>query len=172
MKTLRRLAVIVSATALVAVAFPATTTSASTSSDGTKCFAYKDSERAFARKINAERDEDGVDGLKLDRELSKAARKHTREMAEKDELYHTPDMKLVTRVTNWTVLGENVGVGSTVESLHDAFMASPGHRDNILWDTYRHVGIGVKTTDGKMWVTVIFEAKSNPGTTLNVLPSC
>ena len=172
MRTLRRLVISLSATALVAVAFPATTTAAVSDETGEKCFEYKDSERSFANKINAARDDDGKASLQLDRELSKAARKHTREMVEADELHHTPTDKLMKRVTNWTILGENVGVGGTVESLHEAFMASPGHKANILYGAFRHVGIGVKQTDDRMWVTVIFEAQSDPGTTLKVLPTC
>jgi hypothetical protein len=31
--------------------------------------------------------------------------------------------------------------------------------------------VGVKKADGRMWVTVIFEARENPGTRL-AMPSC
>jgi uncharacterized protein YkwD len=135
------------------------------------CWTYKSSEKGFARKINAARGNAGALKLKLDPELSKAARKHTSEMWRADKLHHTPSGKLRHRVTNWTMLGENVGVGGTVRSLHAAFMASQGHKDNILYPTYRHVGIGVAKRNGRMWVTVIFEAVVNPGTTLP-MPSC
>ena len=75
------------------------------------------------------------------------------------------------RVTRWRVLGENVGFGGDVRSLHKAFMESPAHRDNILFDRYRHVGVGVKRSGGLMWVTVVFEASKDPGTRLS-MPSC
>jgi uncharacterized protein YkwD len=88
-----------------------------------------------------------------------------------DELYHTPSDKLRHRVTNWTVIGENVGVGGTVSSLHTAFMNSPAHKDNILYTAFRHVGIGVAKKNGRMWVTVIFEAIADPGTPLH-MPTC
>src|SRR6266508_917534 len=47
-------------------------------------------------------------------------------------------------------------VGSTVDGLQDAFMASPPHRENILRSAYDHVAIGMASADGHLWVTVIF----------------
>lgn len=135
------------------------------------CYKFLRSERGFARKINAARNDGDLGRLHLDPELSKAAKVHTREMVRKEQLYHTPDDKLSRRVTSWTVLGENVGVGGGVRSLHKAFMNSPAHRANVMYSTFRHVGVGVVRKDDQMWVTIIFEAVTNPGTTLS-MPSC
>lgn len=156
--------------ALVATMAPMTAQGDVPSGDN-QCWTYKPSERGFARKINGARVLEGLTKLSLDPELSKAARKHTQEMWKRDKLYHTPSGKLRHRVTNWTIIGENVGVGGTVSSLHDAFMNSPAHRDNVLYTTFRHVGIGVAKKNGRMWVTVIFEAVANPGTPLS-MPTC
>ncbi len=87
-------------------------------------------------------------------------------MVRKNTLYHTPSKKLAWRVTNWTILGENVGVGNTVLSLHQAFMNSPAHLQNILYGSYRHVGVGTVTKNGRLWVTVVFEARRDPGSRL------
>jgi uncharacterized protein YkwD len=135
------------------------------------CWDYRRAERGFARKMNSEREDAGLGKLRLDPELSKAARVHTNEMTRRNELYHTPSSTLGRRVTDWIVLGENVGVGGTVSSLHEAFMNSQGHRDNVLYPTYRHVGIGTKEAHGRLWVTIIFEAVTDPGTRLK-MPSC
>jgi uncharacterized protein YkwD len=135
------------------------------------CWTTKAGEKGFARKINSARRAAGKGQLRLDPELSRAARKHTFEMFRKDLLHHTPENALRRRVTNWSTLGENVGVGGTVDSLHAAFMASPLHKDNILYTSFRHVGIGTVKRNGRMWVTVIFEAQTDPGTTLN-MPNC
>jgi uncharacterized protein YkwD len=135
------------------------------------CWTTRPAERGFAQKINQARNTTGRSHLRLDPELSRAARKHTFEMVRKDLLHHTSESALRRRVTNWSTLGENVGVGGTVESLHAAFMASPAHKDNILYSSFRHVGIGTVQRNGRMWVTVIFEAQTNPGTTLN-MPNC
>ena len=74
-------------------------------------------------------------------------------------------------MTRWHSLGENVGYGTSVSQLHSAFMASPLHKANILGSDYRFVGVGVAKAGGYMWVTVVFEGKRNPGTTLR-MPSC
>ena len=136
-----------------------------------QCWNFAASEKGFKNKMNAARIGRGLTKLSLDPELSKAARVHTNEMIKRDTLYHTSSTDLRNRVTNWVVLGENVGVGSTVDSLHEAFMNSTAHRDNILYATYRHVGVGVKKANGRMWVTVIFEATTDPGTSLP-MPRC
>jgi len=64
-----------------------------------------------------------------------------------------------------------LGVGGSVESLHEAFMNSPAHKANIVYTPFKHVGIGTNWDDGRLWVTVIFEATTNPGTRLS-MPSC
>ena len=135
------------------------------------CWNFKSSEKGFTRKINGARANGSLGKLSLDPELSKAARVHTKEMVSKAELYHTPTESLKRRVTNWVMLGENVGVGGTVSSLHEAFMNSQGHRDNVMHPLYRHVGVGVLKSGDRMWVTVIFEANTDPGTPLN-MPRC
>ena len=144
------------ASVLLALFIPTGTASAA-------CYSPNTAERGFARLINVAR---GSNDLRLDPELSKVAKVHTREMVRKNSLFHSTSTQLRNRITNWSSLGENVGVGSTVSSLHSAFMDSPAHRENIMYSTFRHVGVGVIKKDGRMWVTVIFEARSDPGSPL------
>lgn len=133
-----------------------------------RCWKSHPAEKGFARRINTARASLGQGRLHLDRDLSKAARVHTLEMARRSELYHTPSHLLTRRVTNWVILGENVGVGGDVGSLHRAFMNSAPHRANVVHTGYRHVGIGTFHRHGRLWVTVIFEGITNPGTPLRV----
>jgi uncharacterized protein YkwD len=130
------------------------------------CYRSNDKEHGFARKINQARRANGQGSLRLDPQLSKAAKVHTREMVKKDLLYHTPTDSLTHRVTNWVTLGENVGVGGTVTSLNSAFMNSPPHRANILYPSFRYVGVGSIEAGGRLWVTVIFESHADPGSPL------
>jgi uncharacterized protein YkwD len=139
-----------------------------TASAGKHCYDYKDSEKSFAQKINNARGAVGAHRLQLDRELSKVARRHALEMDNRNSLYHTPSSKLRWRVTRWRRLGENVGAGQNVLSLHQAFMNSPGHRANVLDRGFRHVGVGVHQDKNYMWVTVIFESRRDPGTRLRL----
>ena len=140
-------------------------------SNDNRCWTYTTPERGFARRMNADRVSRDLRRLSLDPELSKSARVHTREMTDSNLLHHTTETALRRRVTDWSTLGENVGVGATVDSLHAAFMASPAHRHNILYSTFRHVGVGVIKGGGRMWVTVLFSSGADPGTTLR-MPRC
>ena len=166
---IRRAAALFLLGALITTLLPASTAGAG--SGDNQCWNFKSSERGFARKMNGARASRGLGKLKLDPELSKAAKVHTWEMVRKAELHHTTSDDLRRRVTNWVLLGENVGVGATVSSLHEAFMNSPAHRDNVMHTLYRHVGISAVKKDGRMWVTIIFEAMTDPGTPLN-MPRC
>jgi uncharacterized protein YkwD len=139
--------------------FPATTASAS-------CYSPTRKEKSFVRKMNRARIEEGHAPLKLDLEVSKVSKVHTRAMARDASLYHTSSSVLSKRVTNWVLLGENVGVGGTVSSLHRAFMESPHHRANIMLSEFKYVGVGATVANDRLWVTVTFEAKSDPGSPL------
>lgn len=135
------------------------------------CWQRRPAEGGFVRQINAERAQSGLGTLRLDPELSKAARVHTWAMAKQNELFHTPTWRLTRRVTRWVILGENVGVGGNVDSLHEAFMNSAAHRANVMHGTFKNVGIGTLLRGGRLWVTVVFEGITDPGTTLK-MPRC
>jgi uncharacterized protein YkwD len=150
---------------LLASAFPSVPAQAGS------CWNYKPAERHMAKKINGARDASGDNRLRLDPQLSRVARKHTNGMVKSRTLYHTPAAVLGRRVTRWRSLGENVGVAGGVKRVHRMFMNSPAHRANNLAGSFRFVGIGTKRKGDKVWVTVIFESRQNPGTRLS-MPSC
>jgi uncharacterized protein YkwD len=105
---------------------------------------------------NEDRADKDRDALKLDKELSNYATKHSRAMADAGYLYHSEDLTDVLDGVDWSMGGENVGVSSTLDDLQAAFMASKPHRKNILQEGFDHVALGVVKSDGNLWVTVIF----------------
>lgn len=107
---------------------------------------------------NQEREEQERAELRMVDRLSRYAKRHSLAMAEKGYLFHSDDSELVAVLSryDWSIGGENVGVGSTVDSLQDAFMRSKPHRENILRTAFDHVAIGMVRVDGHLWVTVIF----------------
>jgi hypothetical protein len=123
-------------------------------------------EGEFVSKINASRVAAGLAPLEVYWDLTDDARAQSASMAAKGEIFHNPNLASVTGV--WSALGENVGVGPDVSSLHAAFMASAGHRANILGD-YNYIGVGVTVDEnGLVWATMVFmraEAGLNGGTT-------
>ena len=105
---------------------------------------------------NEARERKDRDLLKLDRQLSRYAVRHSRAMADEGELFHSRDLAEVLEGRDWSMGGENVGVGSSLDDLQAAFMASKVHRSNILKRGYDHAAVGVVESDGNFWVTVIF----------------
>jgi uncharacterized protein YkwD len=105
---------------------------------------------------NGARADHGKKALAMDAKLSRYATKHSREMAHAGYLFHTDDLAGKLKGRDWSMGGENVGVGSSLTDLQAAFMASKTHRRNILKGGYDHAAIGVVRSDGELWVTVIF----------------
>lgn len=126
-------------------------------------------EQALAGKINAERTARGLAPLAVNVQLTGVARGWTGVMASSDTMDHNPRLGDLVPAP-WTALAENVGwallpggaESEVVENLHQAFMNSPDHRDNVLGD-YNQVGVGVAVTaTGKLWATVDFMAGTTP----------
>lgn len=118
-------------------------------------------ELEFMRLINEERASRGLAPLKAYWDLQDDAREHSKYMDQVDDLHHNPSLSEVASPDYWSRLGENVGVGAGVASLHRAFMNSEGHRDNVLGD-FTHIGVGVHHPD-RLWVTVVFMKASVEG---------
>ena len=111
--------------------------------------------------LNAERTSRGLGRLRADRQLAKAARRFSAHMVRERFFGHVSPAgsTLSSRVRGGTSylrgsvrtwsLGENLawGVGerATPRTIVRAWMDSPGHRENILEDRFRHIGIGVVT---------------------------
>lgn len=126
--------------------------------------ALSSSESQFVGKINAERTARGTKALTVKSDLVSVARRHSARMAAKGSIWHNPN--LGDEVDGWTLLGENVGMGPSVESLHKAFMDSPGHRANILESDYNQVGVGIVVEDGTIYVTQVFAKRKTATTTV------
>ena len=109
--------------------------------------------------LNAERAAAGLAAVAMHPDLVDDALAWSQRMMGAGSLSHNPNLAAVT--SDWDKLGENVGVGTSVASLHTAFMNSPGHRGNILGD-YDYVGIAVvEETSSKLWITVVFMKSLN-----------
>lgn len=145
--------------------------SLATVSLGLSAVADSASEAGFLAKINASRAANGLAALSVDGGLRNHARNHTQDMIDADEIYHSSSDELKAAAgSGWSKLGENVGRGGTVESLHKAFMNSAGHKANILGD-YNYAGIGTASSDGVLYVTVVFMKKGGGSTTTTTAPA-
>ena len=116
-------------------------------------------EAGFLSSINQQRASAGLAPLALNGSMSAAANGWALQMANGSFLAHAGDIVSGTP-GGWTKVGENVGRGQSVSSLTSAFMASPGHRANIMDASYTHIGIAVYNhpSDGRMYTTHRFAA--------------
>jgi uncharacterized protein YkwD len=90
--------------------------------------------------------------------LSRYAKSHSAAMARKGHLFHSTEGQLRNALAGygWSIGGENVGVGGSLETLEAAFMASKLHRQNILRAEFERAAVGVIRDGDRYWVTVIF----------------
>ena len=137
----------------------------------TSCYEFTARDKRLATRINTVRQDNGLRLLNLDPELSRVARKHTHEMIAAGRVRHTPSEVLQDRVTGWRALGESVVRGDSVAELMRKLRNREGHRANLLEPSWRYLGVSVKRAEGSLWMTVVYEATQDPGTTLQ-MPSC
>lgn len=116
-------------------------------------------ESEFVARINDLRASQGIAPLEVHSRLTQMGRDWSLNMALADGISHNPALA-TWAPSDWTRLGENVGVGGSVASLHDAFVASPAHHRNLVDPQFRYVGIGVVYDDGRIYVTQQFMTTS------------
>ena len=144
-----KLAAVVGMTALCFLAAPALRAQESTAADAAKSRDLVNSARSAA----------GLGALASHAGLDTIARAQAQRMAERDAIYHNPNLKADADAqgVNWQYIGENVGVGPDVQAVHDAFMASPGHHQNVVYGNYNAIGVGVVVgRDGSVFVAHAF----------------
>lgn len=100
--------------------------------------------------VNAERSKVGCSALTLNATLTKAAQAHSDDMAAHQNMSHTgsdgssPGDRLTGAGYAWSSYGENVAYGyATPEDVMAGWMASPGHRENILNCSFKEMGVGL-----------------------------
>jgi hypothetical protein len=99
-------------------------------------------EAEFVTKINALRASKGLSQLDVHPELQALGRSWAGQMAKADQISHNPNLANAVKA-DWQKLGENVGVGMTVDKLHQAFIDSPAHYKNLVDPSWTHIGVGV-----------------------------
>lgn len=101
--------------------------------------------------INRERAKQGISLLQISKNLIPIARRHSQDMAVQSELTHlsqdgkTYAQRLQEAGLFFKGTGENIAFSQSFlpEAIHNSFMRSKGHRENILDPRFDTVGIGV-----------------------------
>jgi uncharacterized protein YkwD len=144
-----------------------------------------DLEQQISTRVNAEREANKLNPLAVDDGLSKIARDHSQDMVKRGYFNHVdPDGKAPRdrlRLAGYScpkTSGENIfqnnlysrvtihgnqksydwnSLNQIVESTVREWMASPGHRENILQKLYSRTGLGVAlTNNGQVYITQVF----------------
>jgi hypothetical protein len=111
---------------------------------------------------NAERAQRGLPELHWDAALYEAAEFHAREMAARGSISHQfpgePELAARARDSGarFSVIAENVAEAPTAVRIHAAWMASAGHRSNLLDPRVNAVGIRVLQRDRELYAVEDF----------------
>lgn len=142
----------------------ATTTSSTTSN--TTSTANASVEQTLLSLLNAERTKNGLTPLVNDSSLTNLARLKSSDMVAKNYFSHTsptygtPAQMLSRYVVSYRLYAENIAQGASAYSIHAMWMASAGHRANILNPQLTRVGIGVaRSSTGTYTATQLFIAR-------------
>jgi uncharacterized protein YkwD len=124
---------------------------------GAKDSSKHDSAYALINRIleltNNERQRYGLKPLALQPRLIESAKWKAQDMAKRNYFEHEdrPGHDYINRArengySDWRYLGENIAAGQrTPEEVVEEWMASPGHRENILRPEFREIGIAFAT---------------------------
>ena len=104
--------------------------------------------------MNADRTANRLRALATQVDAQRKAQAWAEKLARENTLYHSnlPDGIHV----RWCSLGENVGYGPSIDAIEKAYMASPGHRANILSTKWNGVGVGHATNGHKVFTVQVF----------------
>ena len=113
-------------------------------------------EQAFVAAVNATRAANGVGPLRVDSTLTRAARYQSRVLLARDVLTHGDFAdRLRSFGATGRLLGENLAWGSAgaagPQAIVQAWMRSPGHRENLLRPSFSRIGLGAVVGEFSGW---------------------
>jgi len=111
-------------------------------------------EASFVAHINDLRTSKGLPALRVNPALTGKARAWAQTMAARNTIWHSVLSDGLP--ADWHKLGENVGMGATVDGLHSAFVNSPGHYRNLVDPAFDSIGVGVVRGGGTLFVAEMF----------------
>lgn len=120
-------------------------------------------EQYLFRAVNAERQARGLRPLLWDESLHRAAIAHAQQMAMRASISHqyAGEAELSERAqragAHFSIVAENVGEAPSAPQIHDAWMRSEHHRDNVLDAHVDRVGISVLSRNGELYAVEDFD---------------
>lgn len=134
--------------AIFVQSLPAPSASAATGSALSEAY-----ERQVFDLTNAFRAKNGIDPLQWDERIASIARKHSKDMRERDYFAHTnpdgssPFDRIAADGIVYSVAAENIASGyRNALAVHHGWLNSAGHRRNMLNDALQRLGVGAFDT--------------------------
>lgn len=132
-----------------------------------------ETEQKLLEAANADRIKNKLDKLSIDRTLIQVAKKHAENMARQEKMDHVLDEKGVAKRTteagyNYRIVGENLAKAEgdkdfpapTPAEIHDQWMKSEKHRENLMNPKFQEIGLAVvKSKKGTYYYCQVFATK-------------
>ena len=119
-------------------------------------------EADLANRVNILRNQHGLGGVTTHSVLTAKAEAWAQHMADTGCLCHSnlPDGVTV----GWSKLGENIGRGPDLTSIHNALIGSAPHYANMVDPAFHWIGVGIAYGNGQMYVAEVFmDGDAPPG---------
>jgi len=102
------------------------------------CESTQEEINAVRNEVNTSRAAAGLPAVRENVQLDVKADRWAQTMRARCRIWHS---NLADGApSNWRKLGENVGKGGSITAIHRAYMASPGHRANVLDPRFTEIG--------------------------------
>ena len=105
-------------------------------------------------ELNIDRKAHSLRTLGTQADAQRKAQAWAEKLARENRLYHSTLSSGIK--VRWCSIGENVGYGPTVGAIEDAYMASAGHRANILSTKWNGVGVGYAKNGNRTFTVQVF----------------
>ena len=146
--------------------YPSTSSTGGSSNTGTgtgtttTISSMNSDEKEVFNLINQQRENNGLQALKVDEEVQRVARIKAQDMVNNNYFSHisptygSPFDMLSSFKVSYRTAGENIAGNSSNSAAVTAWMNSSGHKTNILNSNFNYTGIGVVTGSkyGKIYV--------------------
>lgn len=119
-------------------------------------------EQTLINQVNQERLQSGLKALQVDLNLVALAKEKSHDMAVHGYFSHvSPNLGTVYNMLDraglsYALAGENIARTGSFARIHPLFMGSSGHRANIMYSGYTHLGVGIIKYGTNYYVTQIF----------------
>ena len=105
-------------------------------------------------ELNADRKANRLSALPTQADAQRKAQAWAEKLARENKLYHSTLSDGIK--ARWCSLGENVGYGGSIAAIEDAYMASPGHKANIVNSKWNGVGVGYARNGNRVFTVQVF----------------